>query len=68
MKNKWSWLLSFFKIGCIGFGGGTSLIPVIEEEAVENCKLVTKEEYDTVVIVGNITPGALTMKISAGIG
>ena len=68
MKSKWNWLLSFFKIGCIGFGGGTSLIPVIEEEAVKNCKLVTKEEYDTVVIVGNITPGALTMKISAGIG
>lgn len=68
MNNKWSWLMSFFKIGCIGFGGGTSLIPVIEEEAVKNCKLITKEEYDTVVIVGNITPGALTMKISAGIG
>ncbi len=68
MEKNLKWLLSFFKIGCIGFGGGTSLIPVIEEEAVKNCKLITKEQYDTVVIVGSITPGALTIKISAGIG
>lgn len=67
-KEFWKWLWSFVKIGCIGFGGGTSLIPVIEEEVVDNRKMVTKEEYDTTVIVGSITPGALTIKISAGVG
>lgn len=68
MKKWLKWLWSFFKIGCIGFGGGTSLIPVIEQEMVNNQKEVTKEEYDSAVLAGSITPGALTVKISAGVG
>lgn len=68
MKKGFSWLLSFFKIGLIGFGGGTSLIPVIEQEMVENKKLVSKEDYDSAVIIASITPGALPVEISSGIG
>ena len=47
-----------FKIGCIGFGGGTALVPVIESEVVYEKKLIDKEEYTKDVIVANITPGA----------
>lgn len=68
MKKRFSWLLSFLKIGAIGFGGGTSLIPVIENEMVDSRKLVTKEEYDSAVIAASITPGALPVEISAYIG
>lgn len=57
-----------FKIGCIGFGGGSALIPVIEEEAVQEKKLVSEEEFYKDVIVANITPGALPVEIAAGIG
>ena len=68
MKEKFGWLISFLKIGIIGFGGGTSLIPVIEQEMVENRKKVSKEEYDSAVIAASITPGALPVEISAYLG
>lgn len=68
MKKGFGWLLSFLKIGLIGFGGGTSLIPVIEQEMVESKKMVTKEEYDSAVIIASITPGALPVEISSGLG
>ncbi|OPJ61434.1 chromate transporter [Clostridium oryzae] len=67
-RKKYGWLLSLLKIGFIGFGGGNALIPVIEQEVVGDSKLVSKEEYDEDVIVSSITPGALTVKISAAIG
>ncbi|MGN0267792.1 MAG: chromate transporter [Lachnospiraceae bacterium] len=68
MNKGFGWLLSFLKIGLIGFGGGTSLIPVIEQEMVEDKKIITKEEYDSAVIIASITPGALPVEISSGIG
>ncbi len=66
--KKISWLFPFLKIGCIGFGGGTSLIPVIEEEMVTTRRLVPKDKYDIDVIVASITPGALPVEISGSLG
>ncbi|MGN0354334.1 MAG: chromate transporter [Muricoprocola sp.] len=66
--GRYSWLLPFLKIGCIGFGGGTSLIPVIEQEMVQKEEKITKEEYETAVIVSSITPGALPVEISSMLG
>lgn len=61
-------LTSMLKIGCIGFGGGSALIPVFEKEVVEDQKLVTKAEYDKDVVVASITPGALPVEIASGLG
>ena len=33
---------TMLKIGFIGFGGGTALIPVIEDEVVEKSGIVTE--------------------------
>lgn len=66
--KKYSYLTSLLKIGFIGFGGGNAIIPVIEQEVVREDKLVSKEEYDEDVIISSITPGALTVKISAAVG
>jgi small conductance mechanosensitive channel len=41
-------LLSLFKVGCIGFGGGNALVPVIEKEVVKKHKLVLKDPAATV--------------------
>lgn len=60
-------LSTMLKIGAIGFGGGTALIPVIEEEVVKT-KLVDEDEFNKDVIVANITPGALPVEIASGIG
>ena len=58
---------SMMKIGCIGFGGGSALIPVIEKTVVEEEKLISKEEYDMDVMAASITPGALPVEIAAGV-
>ena len=57
-----------FKIGAVGFGGGTALIPVIEEEVVNNNNIIDDTEFNKDVIIANITPGALPVEIAAGIG
>lgn len=56
------------EIGLFGFGGGTALIPVIEEAVVKEEKLVDEEEFNKAVLVANITPGALPVEIAAIIG
>ena len=50
---------SMFKVGLIGFGGGNALIPILEQTAVDEEKMVTEELYEEDVIVASITPGAL---------
>lgn len=61
-------MASMLKIGCIGFGGGSALIPVIGKEVVEEQGLVSRKEYDKDVIVASITPGALPVEIATGLG
>jgi len=61
-------LTAMFKIGLVGFGGGTALIPVIEEEVVDQQKLISKADYDEDVLAACVTPGALPVEIAAGNG
>lgn len=68
MKQFISLLISFLKIGFIGFGGGSALIPVIEDEIVDKKKLLKDEDYNDHVIVSNITPGTLPVKLAAAAG
>lgn len=61
-------VLSMLKVGCIGFGGGSALIPVLQREAVQDKQLITEEELDSDVVAASITPGALPVEMAAGIG
>jgi chromate transporter len=66
--DKGRFFRCMFKIGVIGFGGGTALIPVIEEEVTKDNHFVSKEAYDKDVVAAAITPGALPVEIAAGLG
>lgn len=66
-KQKWTIIFSMFKIGCIGFGGGSALIPVIEREVVGKQRQ-KQSDYDKTVVVASITPGALPVEIATGTG
>lgn len=68
MGNLSSLLGSMAKVGLIGFGGGNALIPVIEQEIVQEKGLVSKEEYDKDIIAATLTPGALPVELASGIG
>jgi chromate transporter len=61
-------VLSFLKIGVIGFGGGSVLIPVIEREIVESRQAMDDSTYLKHTVVTNITPGTLPVKLGATIG
>ena len=52
-------ILSFLKVGIMGFGGGAALIPVIENEVVQKNKWMSKEDFDYKVVVASISPGSL---------
>lgn len=54
------------KVGAIGFGGGSALIPVIEKELVG--KLEGEDEFSRDVMIACITPGALPVEIASGAG
>ena len=66
--GKWKLFFTMGKIGCIGFGGGNALIPVMQKELVEQEKIVSAENFDEDVVVASITPGALPVEIAGGVG
>jgi chromate transporter len=68
MQKFLSFLLSMLKIGCIGFGGGNALIPVIEKELIGEGKLDTKENFEKDILIANLTPGALPVELAASLG
>ncbi|MBQ2982173.1 MAG: chromate transporter [Lachnospiraceae bacterium] len=68
MKDLFELVKQMFKIGCIGFGGGSALIPVLERETVTKKDVISKSEFDKNVVVASITPGALPVEIASGIG
>ena len=59
MRKFISMTMTMLKIGFIGFGGGSALIPVIEDEVVEKDKIVSEEEFNDDVMIASITPGAV---------
>lgn len=60
--------ISFFKLGCFSFGGGYSMIPLIEHEVVENKKWVDKEKIVDIFAVSESLPGAIALNSSAFVG
>lgn len=68
IKNKLKAISAFIKIGAIGFGGGTALIPVIEREAIVKNGLISPDEFKEELVLQGITPGALPLKIACGLG
>ena len=67
-KSKFLLFTSMVKIGCLGFGGGNALIPLMHQELVEKNKVVNSEEFEEDVVVASITPGALPVEIAGGVG
>ncbi|AQP45806.1 chromate transporter [Tessaracoccus flavus] len=60
-------LSAMLTAGVIGFGGGSALIPVMERLTVHK-GLLAAATYTRHVVVANITPGALPVKLAAAAG
>lgn len=68
MKIIFDIFLSIFKIGAFTFGGGYAMIPLIEEEVVNNKGWLSKEEFVDILIVAQSLPGALAVNTSIFLG
>lgn len=68
MKKSGKFYKSMCKVGCIGFGGGSALIPVIEQEVIREQKIDARKNYDKDVMIASITPGSLTVKLASSLG
>ncbi len=58
--NNW-W--TFFKIGCLGFGGPMAVLALLQEELVNQEKVLTNEDFLEGAVLGDILPGPVTMDI-----
>ena len=68
MKKLIELFISIFKIGAFTFGGGYAMIPLIEEEVVNNKGWLSKEEFVDILIVAQSLPGALAVNTSIFLG
>ena len=60
--------LSLLKCGLIAFGGGASMVPLIEDETVRVLGIMTVDEFANAYAIGNSLPGPITTKLAALIG
>lgn len=63
----WDICLAMARVGIFGYGGGPSVIPLIQKEAV-GAGWMTNEEFADVLALGNALPGPIATKMSAFIG
>ncbi len=61
-------LLTFFKVGAFTFGGGYAILPVIQQEVVENKKWVTQRDFADILIITQGMPGQLALNSAIQIG
>lgn len=60
--------LIFAKIGLFSFGGGLAMLPLIQEEVVENQNWLSEHEFIDLVAVAQSTPGPIAVNAATFIG
>lgn len=68
MKGLFELCLTFFKIGCLTFGGGYAILPIIERELVVKKGWTTMDEVIDYYTIGQVTPGVIAVNVSTFIG
>lgn len=64
----WEIFLAFFIPGILGYGGGPSSIPLVENEVVNRYGWLTVNEFSEVLAMGNGLPGPIATKMAGYIG
>ena len=59
---------TFVKIGCVTFGGGYAMLPILERELVEKRHWTTMDDLRDYFAIGQCTPGIIAMNVSTFIG
>jgi chromate transporter len=59
---------TFAKIGCVTFGGGYAMLPILERELVDKRHWTTMDDLRDYFSIGQCTPGVIAMNVSTFIG
>jgi chromate transporter len=68
VKELWELYLAFVKLGCVNFGGGYAMLPLLERELVTKRGWTTTEELRDYFAIGQCTPGIIALNVSTFIG
>lgn len=60
--------LTFVKIGCVTFGGGYAMLPILERELVDKRQWTTMDDLRDYFSIGQCTPGIIALNVSTFIG
>ncbi len=59
---------TFVKIGCVTFGGGYAMLPILERELVTKRQWTTMDDLRDYFSIGQCTPGIIALNVSTFIG
>ena len=58
----------FFKIGLFSIGGGYAIIPLIQEQVVNNYHWISANTFTDIITISQMTPGPLAVNTSTFVG
>jgi chromate transporter len=67
-EELWKILISFGRVGLFALGGGTGMIKMISEEAVDIRKWLSNDEFGSLLGMTFLFPGLTACKLSGMIG
>lgn len=68
MKELLELYWTFVKIGCVTFGGGYAMLPILERELVDKRGWTTMDDLRDYFSIGQCTPGIIALNVSTFIG
>ena len=68
MKDLLDLYLTFVRIGCVTFGGGYAMLPILERELADKRHWTTLDELQDYFAIGQCTPGIISLNVSTFIG
>jgi chromate transporter len=64
----WDLFWAFFISNLLGYGGGPSTIPLIQNEVVNEYQWMTLSEFGDLLAIANVLPGPIATKMAGFIG
>ena len=68
MKDLLDLYWTYLKIGCVNFGGGYAMLPLLERELANKKGWVTLDELRDYFAIGQCTPGVIALNVSTFVG
>lgn len=68
MKDLLDLYWTYLKIGCVNFGGGYAMLPLLERELANKKRWVTMDELRDYFAIGQCTPGVIALNVSTFVG